>query len=109
MTWPITRLQEAVVEKFSSDSVLVELTCDGQTDDVGAIHHIGMVLNEAGMKDRLPFVGFQVVTSDPLILNEGRAKIERSIVMAYVYSRSCLLYTSPSPRDLSTSRMPSSA
>ena len=25
------------------------------------------------------------------------------------YSRSCLLYTSPSPRDLSTSRMPSSA
>ena len=24
-------------------------------------------------------------------------------------SRSCLLYTSPSPRDLSTSRMPSSA
>ena len=26
-----------------------------------------------------------------------------------LYSRTCLLYTSPSPRDLSTSRMPSSA
>ena len=25
------------------------------------------------------------------------------------YNRTCLLYTSPSPRDLSTSRMPSSA
>ena len=25
------------------------------------------------------------------------------------YPRTCLLYTSPSPRDLSTSRMPSSA
>ena len=25
------------------------------------------------------------------------------------YTNSCLLYTSPSPRDLSTSRMPSSA
>ena len=25
------------------------------------------------------------------------------------HSRTCLLYTSPSPRDLSTSRMPSSA
>ena len=25
------------------------------------------------------------------------------------YTKSCLLYTSPSPRDLSTSRMPSSA
>ena len=28
---------------------------------------------------------------------------------AYVYLYICLLYTSPSPRDLSTSRMPSSA
>ena len=27
----------------------------------------------------------------------------------YVYDMLCLLYTSPSPRDLSTSRMPSSA
>eukprot|EP00831_Metopus_contortus_P042294 TRINITY_DN33446_c0_g1_i1.p1 TRINITY_DN33446_c0_g1~~TRINITY_DN33446_c0_g1_i1.p1 ORF type:complete len:140 (-),score=34.26 TRINITY_DN33446_c0_g1_i1:127-546(-) len=27
----------------------------------------------------------------------------------FLYSKSCLLYTSPSPRDLSTSRMPSSA
>ena len=26
-----------------------------------------------------------------------------------IYCRDCLLYTSPSPRDLSTSRMPSSA
>ena len=28
---------------------------------------------------------------------------------SWVYSKHCLLYTSPSPRDLSTSRMPSSA
>ena len=27
----------------------------------------------------------------------------------YILSKACLLYTSPSPRDLSTSRMPSSA
>ena len=26
-----------------------------------------------------------------------------------IYTKACLLYTSPSPRDLSTSRMPSSA
>ena len=26
-----------------------------------------------------------------------------------IYNKTCLLYTSPSPRDLSTSRMPSSA
>ena len=27
----------------------------------------------------------------------------------FTYDNNCLLYTSPSPRDLSTSRMPSSA
>ena len=31
------------------------------------------------------------------------------VVMNRVQDSSCLLYTSPSPRDLSTSRMPSSA
>jgi len=33
------------------------------------------------------------------------------ILLLYIepYSKDCLLYTSPSPRDLSTSRMPSSA
>ena len=31
------------------------------------------------------------------------------IMLGYRYKASCLLYTSPSPRDLSTSRMPSSA
>ena len=35
--------------------------------------------------------------------------IIRTLVDAGVEVRSCLLYTSPSPRDLSTSRMPSSA
>ena len=34
------------------------------------------------------------------------AENDQSYYVAYV---SCLLYTSPSPRDLSTSRMPSSA
>ena len=36
------------------------------------------------------------------------SKIDPKISIATVY-RTCLLYTSPSPRDLSTSRMPSSA
>ena len=33
----------------------------------------------------------------------------KTIKPAWIAARSCLLYTSPSPRDLSTSRMPSSA
>ena len=32
-----------------------------------------------------------------------------TIAIAHVEYETCLLYTSPSPRDLSTSRMPSSA
>ena len=37
---------------------------------------------------------------------EGVYKSEHDLIKRY---RDCLLYTSPSPRDLSTSRMPSSA
>ena len=33
----------------------------------------------------------------------------RTTQLEYTWLRSCLLYTSPSPRDLSSSRMPSSA
>ena len=32
-----------------------------------------------------------------------------AVILPRVGTRACLLYTSPSPRDLSTSRMPSSA
>ena len=35
--------------------------------------------------------------------------IAKSLGREFVVSVTCLLYTSPSPRDLSTSRMPSSA
>ena len=34
---------------------------------------------------------------------------EHVVTTQPVYTHPCLLYTSPSPRDLSTSRMPSSA
>ena len=37
------------------------------------------------------------------------ARAETSAVVSSAPLRNCLLYTSPSPRDLSTSRMPSSA
>ena len=36
-------------------------------------------------------------------------QVARSGEEAVAAARTCLLYTSPSPRDLSTSRMPSSA
>ena len=56
-----------------------------------------------------------IVESDPdnIEAHNGMAKSldytgdPQGALMAY--NNSCLLYTSPSPRDLSTSRMPSSA
>ena len=42
----------------------------------------------------------------PLNTNAATAHVER---IPYAQDEFCLLYTSPSPRDLSTSRMPSSA
>ena len=39
----------------------------------------------------------------------NNANTEKNQIISTDYPISCLLYTSPSPRDLSTSRMPSSA
>ena len=38
-----------------------------------------------------------------------KAPNEKLLYTIAIYTGTCLLYTSPSPRDLSTSRMPSSA
>ena len=45
------------------------------------------------------------ITEVAAILHDGRRELDRWVRLI----RPCLLYTSPSPRDLSTSRMPSSA
>ena len=49
----------------------------------------------------------QTLETDVDDLRSMRSELEAS--WAAIQSRTCLLYTSPSPRDLSTSRMPSSA
>ena len=50
-----------------------------------------------GLKEMGPFILHPSTLGNPQIFVQGTAPI------------GCLLYTSPSPRDLSTSRMPSSA
>ena len=47
---------------------------------------------------------YKIVSLDDLNFSEDIAETENTI-----QGNACLLYTSPSPRDLSTSRMPSSA
>ena len=54
---------------------------------------------------------------DLVVVNSNHHALKLSIAMRdgpvgdlqKAYAGNCLLYTSPSPRDLSTSRMPSSA
>ena len=46
-------------------------------------------------------------TAHVIIFNREYSDVVTNFLIAQV--KSCLLYTSPSPRDLSTSRMPSSA
>jgi len=59
---------------------------------------IGMALASAGLLNPTLAAFIHVTSELVFILNSAR-----------LLPRSCLLYTSPSPRDLSTSRMPSSA
>ena len=42
-------------------------------------------------------------------LRQDTNKLSPLPVLVWAANRACLLYTSPSPQDLSTSRMPSSA
>ena len=55
--------------------------------------------------------GQEIKKNDPVITIESdKSSVEiPSIFSGKIESIVCLLYTSPSPRDLSTSRMPSSA
>ena len=60
---------------------------------------------ERPMASMLPYVS---LVNDVTVRTRGNALFQ-CIRLDGVNSMTCLLYTSPSPRDLSTSRMPSSA
>ena len=72
---------------------------------------------ETSIKDLLTHTsGWRPYISHQQYLVKKNGKLKRRFVKKSLskkfsnqLSRSCLLYTSPSPRDLSTSRMPSSA
>ena len=63
------------------------------------------------LSNTTPVDGQSVSQSDPAVTVSGEARdvSKAGAVHPSASSTDCLLYTSPSPRDLSTSRMPSSA
>ena len=58
---------------------------------------------------KVPIEGDLFLPSDSLRQFRMVKKSRCGVLDAIALTRTCLLYTSPSPRDLSTSRMPSSA
>ena len=55
------------------------------------------------------YFGETIVISDVLDRIATAAKIHGWLIETFSQSKDCLLYTSPSPRDATLSRMPSSA
>ena len=80
---------------------------DTRWRDMDAIQHINNATILSYFETvRVAFLnnlGFSVVR------RQSKGVILASMKIDYFSQLSCLLYTSPSPRDLSTSRMPSSA
>ena len=76
--------QESVLDSIA----LTEVTVTSQVVDVA--------------RDRITPIAFSSVSGAEIDLKAGNLEFVETL-------KSCLLYTSPSPRDLSTSRMPSSA
>ena len=71
------------------------------------IEHDEIINSEAGLikwLELLHYTGIAIVKNAPVEKNSGLKVLNR-----ISHTRDCLLYTSPSPRDNSGSRMPSSA
>ena len=70
------------------------------------IERFGMIGKKVGMTrvydDQGQATAVTVISAEPNTVYEVRTPEKNGV-------KACLLYTSPSPRDLSTSRMPSSA
>ena len=87
-TQDLAQLRRSVMELYISDHPLDCLTCSANGDC-----ELQDVAGQVGLRE----VRYQAVSS--------HTQEEKDASNPYF----CLLYTSPSPRDLSTSRMPSSA
>ena len=64
--------------------------------------NIGILITDHNVRETLKIVDRAYIINDGKIIKNGTPDF-------VISDRDCLLYTSPSPRDLSTSRMPSSA
>ena len=90
----------ALIAKLKLEGATVTAT-DLSVDGITADHKIAGDLLDSEFCDQLPNNAADLMGGLDLLINNAGV-MRRGII-------TCLLYTSPSPRDLSTSRMPSSA
>ena len=78
--------------------------------EVNALYHLGKLVYDTPERDSaLVYFEKSERIAEELGLHEMQASNLMSIANYYRYRNTCLLYTSPSPRDATLSRMPSSA
>ena len=89
--------------------VLKENPAEAQIVSHRLMLRAGMIRqSSAGIYSWLP-LGFKVLRKIEDIVHQEQARAGHLAMQMPTIQSACLLYTSPSPRDLSTSRMPSSA
>ena len=92
-------LGEATLRNFVAQGAKVAIL-DLNADNANKL------VDELG-SDNVLFINTNIMEEQPVI--DAIDQIEKTFGALHVCVNCCLLYTSPSPRDLSTSRMPSSA
>ena len=98
----LTELDEKV-------NIKVMVKGGGSFGQAGAIRHgISRALIEYDEELRPQLKKAGLLTRDPRKVERKKPGLKKARKSSQ-FSKRCLLYTSPSPRDLSTSRMPSSA
>ena len=83
----------------------------------GAINRAGATVKDVAGAYGQGFAGQRTTSQNPLArglnaVSRGMTAVPRAVaagVGGFLTGKSCLLYTSPSPRDATLSRMPSSA
>ena len=107
---------------FDGSKILFYFTSDGRVDfrelvkDLASVYRTRIELRQIGVRDEAKMLGGLGICGRPFCCSSFLGEFQPvSIKMAKEQSLSlnptkiCLLYTSPSPRDPKTSRMPSSA
>ena len=80
-----------------------------QTQLQGRADKLSQTNHEASKREEKVKGQLQRIEQQQAHLNDARNKLEEAQENVRELSRDCLLYTSPSPRDVEESRMPSSA